>query len=102
RQRRALGAALLLDHLHQHDLAALDHLLDLVLAPVTRRAVGHFFHRVGAADRFDDLSFLVAAVFAAIVAAIVAVIAFGAGLRAVVLFVRVRRGVRNLRCVGLA
>jgi hypothetical protein len=30
RQRCALGAALLLDHLHQHDLPALDHLLDLV------------------------------------------------------------------------
>ena len=31
RERRALGAALFLDHLHQHDLPALDHLLDLVL-----------------------------------------------------------------------
>ncbi|GBD42403.1 hypothetical protein HRbin39_01794 [bacterium HR39] len=29
-ERRALGAALLLDHLHQHDLPAPDHLLDAV------------------------------------------------------------------------
>ncbi len=49
-QRRALGAALFLDHLHQHDLAALDDLLDLVLAAIARRAIGHLFHRVGAAD----------------------------------------------------
>jgi hypothetical protein len=31
-QRRALGAALFLDHLHQHDLPALDDFLDLVAA----------------------------------------------------------------------
>ena len=55
RERRALGAALFLDHLHQHDLPALDDLLDLVVAAVARRALLHFFHRVGAADRFDDL-----------------------------------------------
>ena len=53
-QRRALGAALFLDHLHQHHLPALDHFLDLVLAAVARRAVGHLFQRVGAADGFDD------------------------------------------------
>src|SRR4029077_2914392 len=96
RQRRALGAAFLPDHLHQHDLAALDDLLDLVLAAVARRAVGHFFHGVGAADRFDDLGFLVAAAFAANVSAIVA---FGADMGAVALFVCVWRGVRNLRCL---
>ena len=44
RERRALGAALLLDHLHQHDLPALDDLLDLVLAAIARRAIGHLFH----------------------------------------------------------
>ena len=32
-ERRALGAALLLDDLHQHHLPALDHLLNLVLPP---------------------------------------------------------------------
>src|SRR5579862_74646 len=99
RQRRALGAALFLDHLHQHDLAALDHLLDLVLPAVTRRAVGYFFHGVGAADRFDDLGFLVAAVVAAAFAAIVA---FGAGMGAVIVLVGVRRGVGTFRCLVLA
>ena len=59
-QRRALGAALLLDHLHQHHLPALDDLLDLVLPARARHALGHFLHGVGAADRFDDL-FLAAA-----------------------------------------
>ena len=73
--------------------------MDLVLAAVTRRAVGHFFHGVGAADQFDDLGFLVAAVFIAVFAAIVA---FGAGMDAVALFVGVRRGVRNFRCLGFA
>ena len=56
RQRRALGAALLLDHLHQHDLPALDDLLDLVLPAIARCAVGNLFHGVGAADGFDDSS----------------------------------------------
>ena len=36
-QRRALRAALLLHHLHQQDLPALDHLLDLVVAQEARR-----------------------------------------------------------------
>src|SRR5262249_2469956 len=53
RQRRALGAALLLDDLHQHDLPTFDYFLDLVLATVTRRTVRHFFHGVIAADRFN-------------------------------------------------
>ena len=35
-ERRALGAALLLDHLHQQDLAAADHFLDLVVAQEAR------------------------------------------------------------------
>jgi hypothetical protein len=52
RQRRALRAALLLDHLHQHDLPALDHLLDLVVAEELRRdaALPHVVLG-GAADR---------------------------------------------------
>ena len=54
-ERRALGAALFLDHLHQHDLAALDHLLNLVLAAEARHALLHFLHGVGAADEFDLL-----------------------------------------------
>src|SRR5215831_14531335 len=36
RQRGALITALFLDHLDKHDLAALDDLLDLVLAPARR------------------------------------------------------------------
>ncbi len=36
-QRRALGAALLLHHLHQQDLPAVDDLLDLVVAQEARR-----------------------------------------------------------------
>src|SRR6185437_3395989 len=62
-ERRALVAALFLDHLHQDDLAPLDHFLDLVVAPAhpalrrLRRAfdgllgsgldVGHVFGDVG-------------------------------------------------------
>ncbi len=41
-QRRALGSALLLDHLDQHDLAPLDHLLDLVAAHQPLAAAGDF------------------------------------------------------------
>src|SRR6516162_9116730 len=54
-ERRALRAALLLDHLHQHHLPALDDFLNLVLAAHARHALGHFLQRVGAADRFHDL-----------------------------------------------
>src|SRR5262249_3529995 len=54
-QRRAFGAALFLDHLHQHHLPALDDLLDLVLAPIARGAIRNFFQSIGAADGFDDL-----------------------------------------------
>ena len=57
RQRGALVAALFLDHLHQHHLAALDDLLNLVLAPWPERALRHFFQDVVAADRFDDFLF---------------------------------------------
>src|SRR5439155_20015489 len=55
RERRALGAALLLHHLHQHHLAALDHLLNLVLPARAIHALRHFLQGVSAADRFDDL-----------------------------------------------
>src|SRR5207244_8417911 len=66
RERRALGAALFLDHLHQHDLPALDDLLNLVLAAIARGALGHLFHRVGAADGVDDLFLFLLAVFLAV------------------------------------
>ncbi len=49
-ERRALGAAFFLDHLHQHDLAALDDFLDLVVAAEAGRALLRFLQRVGAAD----------------------------------------------------
>ena len=62
RERRALGAALLLDHLHQHHLPALDDLLDLVLPARAIGALRHLLHRVGAADRFDDLFLALGAV----------------------------------------
>ena len=60
-QRRALVAALFLDDLHQHHLAALDDFLDLVLAARTEGALRHFFHDVVAADGFDDFLFGVVA-----------------------------------------
>jgi hypothetical protein len=52
RQRCALVAALFLDDLHQHDLAALDHFLDAVLlARLSRgRAIGKLFEGVLRAD----------------------------------------------------
>ena len=63
-QRGALVAALFLDDLHQHDLAALDDFLDLVLTARTEGALRHFFHDVVAADGFDDFFFgLLAIVF---------------------------------------
>src|SRR5262249_34610591 len=45
--------ALFLDHLHQHDLAPLDHLLNLVLPTVARQPLLYFFERV-ATDGVDD------------------------------------------------
>ena len=55
RQCGALGAALFLDDLHQHHLPALDHFLNLVLAPESRKPLLHFFEGVGAADGFNRL-----------------------------------------------
>ena len=55
---RALAAALLLDDLHQDDLAALDHLLDLVGAHPPAGALGHLLQGVLGAhllDRADGL-----------------------------------------------
>src|SRR5208282_4012836 len=51
-----LVAALLLDHLHQHDLPALDHLLDLVVARCSEAARRHFLDVV-AADGLDVIAF---------------------------------------------
>ena len=52
-QRRALVAALFLDDLDQQDLAALDDLLDLVLAAHRLASVADLFQRIFGADRFD-------------------------------------------------
>ena len=46
-ERRALVAALLLDDLHQHDLPALDHLLDLVAAQQSSTTAGLIGHHLG-------------------------------------------------------
>ena len=54
-QRCALGATLLLDHLHQHHLPTLDDLLDLVLTAHPRHALRHLFQRIGPADRLHNL-----------------------------------------------
>ena len=54
-ERRALVAALFLDHLHQQDLAALDDFLDLVVAAHRLAAVAHFLERILGADQFDLL-----------------------------------------------
>ena len=69
---RALGAALFLDDLHQHDLPALDHLLNLVVATKARRALLHFLERVGAADGLDGF-FLVLFAIAIMAVAVVAI-----------------------------
>ncbi len=57
RQRRALVAALFLDDLHQHHLAALDDFLDLVLTAGPEGALRHLFQCVVAADELDDVLF---------------------------------------------
>src|SRR5208283_241593 len=62
-QGRALVAALLLDHLDQQHLAALDDFLDLVLAAQARRAIGRLVHGV-AAKLLDDFLFLAVAIVA--------------------------------------
>ena len=71
-QRRALVAALFLDDLHQHDLAALDDFLDLVLAARTEGALRHFLQHVVAADGFDDFLFGIVAIVFFIVVLLVA------------------------------
>ncbi|NJM08095.1 hypothetical protein HC891_20760 [Candidatus Gracilibacteria bacterium] len=48
-----LGPALLLHHLHQHDLAAPDHFLNLVLAADAWRPLLGFLEGVGASYGFD-------------------------------------------------
>ena len=58
-KRCAFGSALFLDHLHQHHLAALDHLLNLVLAAEARHALLRLLERIGTADRFDCVLFAV-------------------------------------------
>ena len=78
RQRRALVAALFLDDLHQHHLAALDDFLDLVLAARAEGALRHFLQHVVAADGFDDFLFGVLVV----VFIVVVVVAFGRARRA--------------------
>ena len=54
-ERRALVAALLLDHLDEEHLAALDHFLDLVLAEARPAPLGQLLQRVFGADRFDPV-----------------------------------------------
>src|SRR5262245_12680158 len=49
-QRGPLAATLLLDDLHEDDLAALDDLLDLVGAHASARALRHFLHGIFRAD----------------------------------------------------
>ncbi|VUD75058.1 hypothetical protein MET9862_05698 [Methylobacterium symbioticum] len=61
-QRRALGAALLLHHLHEDDLAALDHLLDLVVAARAARALGDLGQRVAVAADLGDATLGILAV----------------------------------------
>ena len=64
RERRALIAALFLHHLHEDDLAAPDHLLDLVGTPAAAAGpLGQFLERVFRADRFDGLGDDVAVAF---------------------------------------
>ncbi len=91
-QRRALVAALFLDHLHQHHLAALDDFLDLVLAARAECAFRNFFQHVVAADGFDEF-------FLGIFLAVVLVVFFarsGRGLFAVTGFAGFLAGVRGM------
>src|SRR5205823_6156082 len=73
RERRTLVAALFLDDLNQHHLAALDDFLNLVLAARAERAFRHFLQHVVATDGFDDFLFGVLGV----VLIFMAVVAFG-------------------------
>ena len=52
-QRRALAAALLLDDLHQDDLAALDDFLDFVGTHAAARPLRHLLHGIFRADLLD-------------------------------------------------
>ena len=128
-QRRTLGAALLLDDLHQHDLPALDHLLDLVGAEqlgAAPRLLAHHVRRLllGVLAHLDGLVFLVLAVLAVLAAGpgialtlairlgstaaparrlgrTVAIAAFGLGTLALQLRQKLAIGLRNLEIVGM-
>ena len=65
RQRRAFIAALFLDHLDQHDLAALDDLLDLVDAAAAAVALRQLLEGVLAADGFHLVEVLAMAIMPA-------------------------------------
>ena len=67
-KRRALVAALFLDDLHQHHLAALDDFLDLVLAARPERTFRNFLQHIVAADGFDDFLFFVVFIVVMLVA----------------------------------
>src|SRR6202011_1751447 len=58
-QRRSFVAALLLDDLHEENLAAFDDLLDFILLALAVRASWHLFHRI-AAELFDLGRFVLA------------------------------------------
>ncbi|ODN69771.1 hypothetical protein A6302_02893 [Methylobrevis pamukkalensis] len=64
-ERRTLVAALFLDDLHQQDLPALDHFLDLVLARPRLAAHRHLFHGVFGAHRLDVILVVAVMVVAA-------------------------------------
>src|SRR5690606_32561901 len=72
--RRILVAALLLVHLHQHDLPALDDFLDLVLAAERATPARQFVERILGADDVDRVILAVAAI-AIVVVMTIAVIA---------------------------
>ena len=104
-ERGALAAALFLDDLHQDDLAALDHLLDLVGAHAPARALGHLLQGVLRANllhRADGLGglgriagdFLDVAVLAVAGRRLAIAVARGAALVA-------RRGVSSAELRGL-
>src|SRR5690606_3087440 len=75
RQRRALVAALFLDHLHQHDLPALDDFLDLVVAAKQAPAARQLIERVLRAHHLDGV--LLAAVIAVVIVIVIIAVALG-------------------------
>src|SRR5437763_3881638 len=93
RQRGALVATLFLHDLHQHHLAALDDLLNLVLAARAERTFGHLFQHVVAANGFDDF-------FLGILAFIVIIVRLVADRRSNLLGLR-RDGVLRARMFGI-